>query len=199
MNLAALLSFAPLVLGLFWAAWLLFKKDILAKGPMQVITYFVGVILSLWIIGWMVDWFLPHWMAQRLLNARQSSSIQAVQQISREIVNEAMGEISVPTVIVYTPVSPPPVPAATPAPSIPLVPQAPPVTPASPQSAPAQGMVPALPAQSAGEQVYIVRPGDTLYSISRRFGVSVQAIQQRNGLADPNIIRVGQQLIIPSP
>jgi len=199
MNLAALLSLAPLVLGLSWAVWLLFKKDILAKGPMQVIAYFVGVILSLWIIGWIVDWFLPHWMAQRLLNARRSPSIQAVQQISQEIINEAMGEISVPTEIVYTPVSPSPVPAATPAPSMPLVPQAPPVTPTSPQPAPAQGMVPALPAQSAGEQVYIVRPGDTLYSISRRFGVSVQAIQQRNGLADPNIIRVGQQLIIPSP
>jgi N-acetylmuramoyl-L-alanine amidase len=56
-----------------------------------------------------------------------------------------------------------------------------------------------VPAQSAGEQVYTVRSGDTLYSIARRFGVTVQALQQRNGLADPNNIKVGQQLIIPAP
>ncbi|MBO9371644.1 MAG: LysM peptidoglycan-binding domain-containing protein, partial [Chloroflexi bacterium] len=64
---------------------------------------------------------------------------------------------------------------------------------------PAQGAVPVVPAQSVGEQVYVVRSGDTLYSIARRFGVTVQAIQQRNGLADPNNIKVGQQLIIPAP
>ncbi|RME32979.1 MAG: LysM domain-containing protein [Thermoflexia bacterium] len=41
--------------------------------------------------------------------------------------------------------------------------------------------------------------GDTLYSIARRFGVTVQALQQRNNLANPNDIKVGQQLIIPAP
>jgi len=148
MNLAALLFLVPLVLGLVWAVWLLFKKDILAKGLMQVITYFIGVILSLWIIGWIVDWFLPHWVAQRLLNARRSPSIQAVQQISREIINEAMGEMSVPTTIVYTPVPPLPVPTATPAPPMLLVPQALPTTPTSPQPAPAQEMVHFSPARA---------------------------------------------------
>ncbi|MCX7855634.1 MAG: LysM peptidoglycan-binding domain-containing protein, partial [Anaerolineae bacterium] len=86
----------------------------------------------------------------------------------------------------------------------PPVPTPVPPTPVSPQPTPAQGAVaptvPVFQAQAGpGEQVYVVRTGDTLYSIARRFGVTVQAIQQRNNLANPNDIKTGQQLIIPSP
>ena len=41
-----------------------------------------------------------------------------------------------------------------------------------------------------------VRSGDTLYSISRRFGVSVDELKRANALEN-NIISVGQELIIP--
>ncbi len=202
MNLAPLLTLLPLILGLVWAVWLFFKKDLLAKGPVQVITYFIGVILALWIIGWIVDTLLPQWVAQRLLNARQSQDIRVIQQVSREIMNEAAGGAPVPTIVVYTPVPPTPVPPA-PTP-VPPVPTPIPPAPVSPQPTPPQGAVaptvPVFQAQAApGEQVYIVRTGDTLYSIARRFGVSVQAIQQRNNLANPNDIKAGQQLIIPAP
>jgi len=44
---------------------------------------------------------------------------------------------------------------------------------------------------------YVVRSGDTLYSIARRFGTTVQAIVQANGIINPNYIRVGQVLCIP--
>ncbi len=46
------------------------------------------------------------------------------------------------------------------------------------------------------QTTYTVQFGDTLFSIARRFGTSVQAIMQANGLTTTNI-RVGQQLIIP--
>ena len=45
---------------------------------------------------------------------------------------------------------------------------------------------------------YTVRQGDTLYSIARRFGVTLEALMAANGLTDYHI-RVGQQLRIPSP
>jgi LysM repeat protein len=45
--------------------------------------------------------------------------------------------------------------------------------------------------------IYVVQRGDTLYSIAVRYGTSVQAIMQANGLSNPNFIRVGQQLRIP--
>ncbi|GBF10865.1 MAG: LysM peptidoglycan-binding domain-containing protein [Tepidibacillus sp.] len=44
---------------------------------------------------------------------------------------------------------------------------------------------------------YIVQPGDTLWAIAARFGTTPQAIMQANGLTDPNLLYVGQRLIIP--
>ena len=44
---------------------------------------------------------------------------------------------------------------------------------------------------------YTVRPGDTLSGIASRYGTSVGAIAQANGISNPNFIQVGQQLTIP--
>jgi murein DD-endopeptidase MepM/ murein hydrolase activator NlpD len=46
--------------------------------------------------------------------------------------------------------------------------------------------------------VYVVQPGDTLFSIAQRFGSTVEAIVAANDIADPSLIRVGQRLIIPT-
>lgn len=43
---------------------------------------------------------------------------------------------------------------------------------------------------------YIVQSGDTLYSVSRKTGASVESLKSANGLTD-GAIRVGQSLIIP--
>lgn len=44
---------------------------------------------------------------------------------------------------------------------------------------------------------YTVQRGDTLTKIANRYGTSVQAIAQRNGLRNANLIYVGQRLCIP--
>ena len=44
---------------------------------------------------------------------------------------------------------------------------------------------------------YVVGWGDTLSSIARRYGTTVTAISQANGLHNPNLIYVGQRLAIP--
>ncbi len=65
-------------------------------------------------------------------------------------------------------------------------------------SAPAAA--PAAPAPAAnGQQTYTVQPGDGLYSIATRFNTSWPDIAQANSLADPNIVYVGQTLVIPAP
>jgi len=46
---------------------------------------------------------------------------------------------------------------------------------------------------------YTVQPGDTLSSISQKFGVSIESIIAANGLKNPNAIYVGQVLTIPAP
>ncbi|MFQ5460197.1 MAG: LysM peptidoglycan-binding domain-containing protein [Anaerolineae bacterium] len=44
---------------------------------------------------------------------------------------------------------------------------------------------------------YVVMPGDTVFSIAARFGTTVSAIVAANGLANQNVIFVGQRLVIP--
>ena len=46
------------------------------------------------------------------------------------------------------------------------------------------------------DSVHEVQAGDTLYSISKKYGVSVSAIQEANGFSD-NGIKVGQKIKIP--
>jgi LysM repeat protein len=60
--------------------------------------------------------------------------------------------------------------------------------------------VPATPTPGTSSErttTYVVQWGDTLYSIAARYGTTVDAIVQTNNIADPNSIRVGQQLTIP--
>jgi LysM repeat protein len=59
--------------------------------------------------------------------------------------------------------------------------------------------VPITPTAGSGGQTYVVREGDSLSAIASRFGVSEQAIQQANGITDPNSIYAGQELTIPEP
>ncbi|MBZ0319962.1 MAG: LysM peptidoglycan-binding domain-containing protein, partial [Anaerolineae bacterium] len=52
-------------------------------------------------------------------------------------------------------------------------------------------------AQGGNTITHVVQPGENLYRISLRYGVSVQDIVTANNIANPNIIYVGQVLIIP--
>ncbi len=54
------------------------------------------------------------------------------------------------------------------------------------------------PAWAEGPVQHRVQPGETLWAISARYGVSLDAIAAANGLADPNRIRAGDVLVIPA-
>jgi LysM repeat protein len=45
--------------------------------------------------------------------------------------------------------------------------------------------------------IYEIRPRDTLHDIASRFGITVAAIAEANQIADANVIRAGQRLLIP--
>jgi spore germination protein len=47
-------------------------------------------------------------------------------------------------------------------------------------------------------KIYVVRPGDTVWTLSKRFGVSFQSILNANGLDASETLVIGQSLIIPS-
>ncbi len=78
--------------------------------------------------------------------------------------------------------------------------------PAQTSSAPAPTQTPSAetpPGSPAGTNAvattYVVKPGDSVYSIAVKFGTSVQAIVQANNLNDPAKIWPGVSLIIPGP
>jgi soluble lytic murein transglycosylase-like protein len=56
----------------------------------------------------------------------------------------------------------------------------------------------ALVPLSVSAEVYVVKSGDTLSAIARRFNTTVTAIAQANNVANVNLIRVGQRLDIPT-
>ncbi len=73
----------------------------------------------------------------------------------------------------------------------------------SPSSSPTGAMGPG-PAPSAERAVstaetvtYVAQPGDSLSGIAEKFDVPVEDIMQANGIANPDFLRVGQELIIP--
>ena len=47
------------------------------------------------------------------------------------------------------------------------------------------------------QTLYTVQEGDSLSAISQRFGVSVEAIMAANNISNPDLVRVGDELIIP--
>ncbi|MBE0689865.1 MAG: LysM peptidoglycan-binding domain-containing protein, partial [Anaerolineae bacterium] len=57
-------------------------------------------------------------------------------------------------------------------------------------------IVPLASAQQ-GQTVHVVQAGENLFRISLRYGVSMSAIAQVNGIANINLIFVGQRLVIP--
>ena len=91
-----------------------------------------------------------------------------------QVLQVQVGSASLPT---------PPPPAAPPPPRPPA---APPSSPPPPESRGAGGL----------GSLYTVQPGDSMYKISQKFGVSVEAIMAANQLTGYNL-SVGQQLRIP--
>jgi len=47
-------------------------------------------------------------------------------------------------------------------------------------------------------KTYTVKSGDILSRIANKFGVSVRELSELNGITNPNMIRVGQELVLPA-
>ena len=69
----------------------------------------------------------------------------------------------------------------------------------APQLTPTPNAPRVLPTPRAQRERYAVRAGDTLGTLARRFRVSPKDIIAANHLQNPNLLSVGQTLIIPAP
>ena len=50
----------------------------------------------------------------------------------------------------------------------------------------------------SGQRVHVVAPGETLFGIAMRYGVSVERLAQVNGLSSTSYVLTGQRLVIPT-
>ena len=69
---------------------------------------------------------------------------------------------------------------------------------AAPDSTPNKQPLMPVELPEAQNQVHVVRWGETLGSIARRYGVTITALAQANGIVNINLIYVGQSLVIPT-
>jgi LysM repeat protein len=180
MNAEAIVVLFLILIAIVWAFWLIFKRDLIGINLGKLLSYFVGVILTLLIVLWITSRFLPWWAVRLVRDTQQSPNAQELQNVSADLINQI---IAGPGVVVTTaPVSSPQPIIVTPTPTT------------SPINTPGAGSIQSLPL--GGERTHTVQSGDTLYNISRRYGVTVDQLKQRNNLTG-DMIRVGQQLIIP--
>jgi LysM repeat protein len=99
-----------------------------------------------------------------------------------------------------TPVTPSPVPTTTPVVAIAATEQlSMAVNSAATEPLPAtETPIPPTATEEAAALVHVVRQGETLGEIADGYQLSVQAIVDANGLANPNNITTGQELLIPT-
>jgi cytoskeleton protein RodZ len=68
------------------------------------------------------------------------------------------------------------------------------------EAPPAANLTPSPTATpTATPRVHVVQPGDNLWSISVRYGVTVEAVREANGLTEDSVLHAGDRLLIPAP
>jgi LysM repeat protein len=186
MNLAELLRFVPLIIGLALAWHLIFKKDLLAsKSILGVLAYLVGIIIVLFAISWLIRSLLPGWSLGLLNTGTNSAEWQRVIDTSSNIFDNAFTESGSTTVIVQ--------------PTAVQVQVETVVVTATPGPGVGFGTSDGDGNGRTGPTQYTVQAGDTLTRIAKHYGVTVHDIMRANNIMNPNYIQPGQVLNIPAP
>ena len=59
-----------------------------------------------------------------------------------------------------------------------------------------QLLIPIKDKTTNNEITYIVKPGDTLYNLAKRFNTTVDSIKEKNNIEN-NMLKIGEMIIIP--
>jgi len=167
-----------LALALVWGIWLIFKHDMMKIKLGELASYFMGVLITLICVGLITTRFVPWWLDRLIADTQQSQQVQSVQTAVEDILKDALS--SDPIIATAVPVQPQPT-----------------TPPAVPPTEGGTGDTQSSTSQSIGQQTHTVQSGETLYKLSKKYAVTVVAIQQANNLTDETI-QVGQELVIPA-
>ncbi|HUM70416.1 MAG TPA: hypothetical protein PLK31_16405, partial [Chloroflexota bacterium] len=90
MDLLQLLRFLPLILGGALIVFLLFKQGPIKDFKLtKLIVYFVGILVTLLFVGWLVDTFVFSWANDRL-QATTDGEFDAFVNSTEAIINAAL-------------------------------------------------------------------------------------------------------------
>jgi len=188
MDLLVLLKFAPLVIGLALISFLLFRKDAFASFSLgKLLSYFLGVMITFFVVGWFVDSFVFSWINARVENADNSPQFVELKETSERIFDEAFSPPSAENAVTTVNNNAPGPSGGADTTTITIV-----VTPTP------EGLFALESTERDGPMQYTVVANDTLFGIAQRFNTSIDAIMVANGLTS-NIIHPGQVLTIPAP
>ncbi|MBK8433953.1 MAG: LysM peptidoglycan-binding domain-containing protein [Chloroflexi bacterium] len=184
MNLPSLLLFVPLGVGVAWLFYLIFKANLATQSLGKIVSYFVGVLIIVLAVGWLIDNFLPSWVNDRLQNTTTSTEWREVIDTSTGIIESSFDPNSGnPAVVVVQPTTP-----------ANIIDQQPPVNNGGQQSG---GSADQPSADGSSPTRHTIVQGDTLTSIASQYGTSVEAIVAVNGLTS-HVIYAGDVLVIPA-
>lgn len=180
MDFLELLKFGPLILGFAFIAFLLFRKDTFSSFNLgKLITYFIGVIITFFVVGWFVDSFIFSWANDRLENADNSVQFQEFKDRSERIIDDSFSDDGTTTTVVQ--------PQPTTVNTVLVV-----------TATPMPGSGNPIGRPEAGPTQHTVVAGDTLFGIAQKYNTTVNDIMIVNGLISHTIIP-GQVLNIPAP
>lgn len=180
MHFGELAPLLLLIAALGWLGYLIFKKDLASRSLVNIITYFLGVVIIFFAVGWVIDYFLFDWANARLQNAENNPEWRELVNTTEQILDRSFvdpGTGGNPSSVQVVPI----VVTATPSFGAPPVV----ITVVPNQAGPTSG------------RTYTVVAGDTLHKIAQQFGTTVDAIMIANDLTNPNLIYPGQVLNIP--
>ena len=189
MNLANLLIFIPLAIGVAWLFYLIFKQDLAAKSLGSILSYFLGVLIIVIVVGWLIDTMLPNWLNTRLQNAQTSVELREFVDSTTVLIEDSVTSGNSGTVILPAPTAVVIFPEATPGAG----------------SGGGTGVVAPLPgtvgSTTSGDilvrGVHTVAGGETLSTIANAYGVSLESLRAANNRYT-DMIFVGEQLNIPA-
>lgn len=183
MNFAQLLILIPLGIGVAWLFYLIFKQDLASKSLANILSYFLGVLIIVVVVGWLIDTMLPNWLNTRVQNARQSVELREFVDTTSNLIEDSVSPDNSGAVLLPAPTPINPV----------LFPEQGQPTP----STGLNGQTGSADVQPNAVGTHTVVEGDTLTTIAAQYGITVDALRQANNRYNDWIF-VGEQLVIPS-
>ena len=184
MNLVNLLIFIPLAIGVAWLFYLIFRQDLAAKPLTHILSYFLGVLIIVIVVGWLIDTMLPNWLNTRLQNAQTSVELREFVDSTTVLIEDSVSTDNSRQVILPAPTR------------VVIIPDG------TPGADGGTGVVAPLPGDTGSLDVQVsgthtVVAGETLSSISDRYGVSLEDLRAANNRYN-DLIFVGEVLNIPA-